>query len=294
MPQFVVPRPLNSGDRVRIVAPSGPFDRALFDRGVEWLATHFRVDYDPGIFDREGFFAGSDQRRREELDAALGCPETRAVIAARGGHGATRIAANANFVALRRYPKWIVGFSDITALHLEAQRHGVASLHAHNVTGLGRAQPGEREDWLVATTTNYFEARHVLERLTPGRAQGPLLGGNLTLLQHTLVTGRLPDLTGCILFLEEVAEAAYRVDRMLSALERGGAFDGVQALVVGELLDASAPQSGPDVRQIFSDLGRRTGLPVALGVPSGHGPRNAPLPLGGAATLLGDVFTIRR
>src|SRR5690606_10273531 len=133
------PPPLRPGDRVRIIAPSGPFDRALLLRGAGWLAERYRVEFDGGIFSRQGFLAGSDARRLGELDAALRTPELGAVISARGGYGLSRIVYQADLAALRRYPKWIVGFSDVTALHLEASRVGVMSMHAHNAAGLGRA-----------------------------------------------------------------------------------------------------------------------------------------------------------
>ncbi|MDQ2644139.1 MAG: LD-carboxypeptidase, partial [Myxococcota bacterium] len=123
---------------MRVIAASSPFDRALFYRGVGFLAERYRVEIAPGTLERSGFLAGSDEVRLGALNDALLDPGVRAVIAARGGYGALRIAHRARWDALTRDPKWLVGFSDVTSLHLEAQRAGVCSLHADNAGGLGR------------------------------------------------------------------------------------------------------------------------------------------------------------
>src|SRR5262249_3182499 len=161
---------------------------------------------------------GSDERRRQELARALEAPDVAAVIAARGGYGITRIASDVDFGALRRAPKWLIGFSDVTALHLEALNAGVASLHAHHATGVGRGDAHARAHWLDALE-HPLRPRELSGRaLRRGRVRGPLVGGNLTVLFTCAVTGRLQLPPGCILALEDVTEASYRIDRMLSAL----------------------------------------------------------------------------
>src|SRR5450432_1841250 len=122
----VIPAPLQRGSRVRVIAPSSPFDRTLVLRGMGWLGERYRVEFDWSMFERSGFLAGSDARRLDELDRALADLNLAAIVAARGGYGLTRIAHLANYGALLRYPKWIVGCSDITALHVEARSVGVA------------------------------------------------------------------------------------------------------------------------------------------------------------------------
>lgn len=137
-PDRIVPPPLREGARVAVVAPSGPFDRELVVAGIAELESRYRVSVDPRLFERRGFLAGPDERRLAELEAALRDPELAAVVTARGGYGLLRIAHRVDWSVLRRAPKWLVGFSDTTTLHLEAQRAGVASLHADNAGGLGR------------------------------------------------------------------------------------------------------------------------------------------------------------
>src|SRR5688572_14114904 len=144
---MIVPPALTPGARIRVIAPSSAFDRTLALRGIGWLAQRYRVEFSWQSFAREGFLAGSDQRRLDELNAALECADLSAIACARGGYGLTRIAHLANWASLRMQPKWIIGFSDITALHVEAQAQGVASVHADNVAGLGRGDARARELW---------------------------------------------------------------------------------------------------------------------------------------------------
>src|SRR4051812_15928815 len=134
------------------------------------------------MFERDGFLAGSDERRRDELSRALEAPHVAAIIAARGGYGITRIASEVDFGALRRSPKWLIGFSDVTALHVEALSVGVASLHAHHAAGLGRGDAHAREHWRAALESPLAPRTLGGLALLPGRVRGPLVGGNLTVL----------------------------------------------------------------------------------------------------------------
>lgn len=288
-----MPKALCSGDLVRVIAPAGPFDRALFYRGLSWLSERFRVIYDRGVFQRSGLFAGDDSRRLNELNAALRCPQTAAIIAARGGAGCSRIAPAADFAALRQYPKWLVGFSDVTALHVEAQAVGVASLHAHNLTGLGRSHMATRTEWLQALSAPHEAPPQTpLEMLTPGSAQGPVVGGNLALVHNAVAAGRWHSVPGAILFFEEVAEACYRIDRMLVALEQAGVFRTAAAVLVGDITECDVGQAGVSARDVFASLGARTSLPVAWGFPAGHGVRNVPLILGQRLNLDLGLLTL--
>jgi len=238
------------------------------------------------MLDRRGYLAGSDQRRLDELNEALHDPVARALIAVRGGYGATRICPRADFSALERYPKWCVGFSDFTAIHLEAQRAGVASLHAPNLTGLGRGDAAARQGWLEALEAPLARRSFGgLEVLRAGTASGPLVGGNLTLTFTAAASGRLSLPRGAIFFLEEVNEAPYRIDRMLTALATSGKLDELGGVCVGDV----APDGAHAVRRATLDavidcLGA-LGIPILAGLPVGHGAQNQPLPLGVPALL---------
>ena len=275
-----------------MIAPAGPCDRTLVFRGLGWLSERYRVEFDAGIFAREGYLAGSDERRLSELDRRLSDPGLAAILVARGGYGLTRIVERANFAALRRAPKWLVGFSDATALHVEALRAGVASLHAANVGGLGQGDAHARERFRLAleepTTPRHFAG---LTCVASGRARGPLVGGNLSLLVACATAGRLRWPPGAIVALEDVTEKAYRVDRLVTSLIAMGAFDGVGGIVLGDFTDC--PPSGGIAA--FDVLGERLctlRVPVASGLGFGHGERNAPLALGLPATLDASAGTL--
>jgi muramoyltetrapeptide carboxypeptidase len=247
-----------------------------------------------GCFARDGFLAGSDARRREELERAMRDPSVKAIVAARGGYGATRIAHELPWDELARAPKWIVGFSDVTALHAMAWRAGVASVHAPNVTGLGRdVSVRTRAAWLYAlerprTARSWKGLRIVVG----GEASGPIVGGYLAVLEAMAAAQALVLPQGAVLAIEDVTERPYRIDRMLTALRTGRWLERLSAVVVGEF-DQCAP--GPDGRTAESVLDERTrdlGIPVVAGAPFGHGALNDAFVLGATAHVRGDTVTL--
>ena len=281
------PPPLRPGDTIAVVAPSSPFEHVLGWRGLGFLAERYRLRYDrKALFARRGYLAGDDARRREALAAALADPDVAAILAARGGYGANRFAHGVDFAQLRARPRWIIGFSDVTALHVEASRAGVASLHASHLTSLGRADRHARSGLLEALEdplrTRAFEG---LATVAPGRAEGPLFGGNLTVLHACAAAGRLVVPDGAIFFFEDVTERPYRIDRMLTTLAVGGHLSRAAGFLIGDFTQCDP---GPDrvtvadvVRERLADLG----VPVVTGAPVGHGSVNEPVVVG-APTLL--------
>ncbi len=286
------PPPLRPGSSIRVVAPSSPFDRTLVRAGMAWLGHRYRVRFDPGLFERTGFLAGDDGRRRDELNAALNDPDAHAIVAARGGYGLGRIAPNLQLEALVEHPKWVVGFSDLTALHLEATRVGVMSLHGHNVAGLGRGDARARDAWIHALER---PAPARFERLTvihSGEAAGPLVGGNLTVLFAAHAAGRLRLPPRSILLLEDVDEPSYRIDRMLSALVQSGALSDVSGVVLGEFTDCSPGRYAVPTEYVLAERLGLLRVPVLAGLPVGHGRHNAPLVLGAAARLSAETASL--
>ena len=248
------------------------------------------------LFERDGYLAGPDTRRLSELNEALRDPDARAVVATRGGYGLTRIAHAVDIGALRENPKWVVGFSDVTALHAEAHRAGVASLHAHNVAGLGRGDAHGRTRWLVALEhPDAFRRFTRADGLTPirgGKAEGTAFGGNLTVLFSCAAAGRLVIPPGSVLLLEDVGEAPYRVDRMITALLVSGALDGIAAVVVGSFTDAPLGRYGVSVERVLRERLETLSVPVVAGFPAGHGAVNEPVHLGLAARVDGNEGTV--
>lgn len=260
---------------------------------MAFLGERYRVQFDWRMFEKDGFLAGSDARRRQELEAALGAPDVAAIIAARGGYGITRIASDVDFGVLRSAPKWLIGFSDVTALHVEAQAVGVASLHAHHAAGLGRGDAHARDRWLAALEQPLAARALRGQSLSAGRIRGPLVGGNLTVLFTCAVTGRLRIPEGAILALEDVTEASYRIDRMLSALRLGGHLRHVAGIALGGFTDCTPGVHRVSVEDVIQREVAALGVPAVAALPFGHDLPNEPLLLGAEAELDADNGCLR-
>jgi len=284
---FAIPPPLAPGDTVVVVAPSSPFPRDELWRGLAWLRSRYRVRIAPGVFERDGYLAGADERRREELARALSDPDAKAVVAVRGGYGALRVVDEVGWDALVRKPKWVVGFSDITALHAMAWRAGVAAVHGPNVTGLSlAAPPSVRAAWLAAlerpTAPRVWRGLRVIHA---GQARGPLVGGNLAMIHAMASAGRLLVPDGAVLALEDVTEAPYRVDRMLTSLHLGGHLARVSAIVFGGFDRCSPGPDGRTIDEVLEERTRSLGVPVLGQAPFGHGRINEAFVIGMTALV---------
>ncbi|MCA9617678.1 MAG: LD-carboxypeptidase [Myxococcales bacterium] len=278
---FLLPPALRPGSVVRVVAPSSPFEPTLAWRGLGWLARRYEVRFSRSIFARHAYLAGDDARRRDELQAALIEPEVAAVICARGGYGVSRYAHQIDWSQLREHPRWLVGFSDVTGLHIEAAKVRVASLHASHLTALGRSD-GFTRDGLVATLEAPTLPRRYdgLTCLQAGEAEGPLFGGNLTLLFSWAAAGRLEVPKGAVLLLEDVSEQPYRLDRALTSLMVGGHLDDVAAVVLGDFTDCRPGPDGRHVDEVLRERLSALAVPVVARLPVGHARRNDPVVLG--------------
>ncbi len=218
--------------------------------------------------------------------------EIKAIVAARGGYGALRLIEKLPWAELAVKPKWLVGFSDVTALHAMAWRAGVASIHAANVTGLGRgASVGLRASWLAAlerpASARLWTGLRVLRG---GEARGTLVGGNLSLVHAMAASGRLVIPEGAVLALEDVSEAPYRLDRMLTSLELGGHLSRISGLVFGGFDACETRVDGRSAAEVLEERTRHLGVPVLAGAPFGHGSRNEAFVLGAEARILGDAL----
>lgn len=291
MAPLVKPARLRPGDAVRVVAPAGPFDRPTFDRGLAVLAAQYRVSFDEGIFAQERYLAGPDARREKELTDALSAPDVRAVFAARGGYGAMRLLPRLGLRGVA--PKLLVGFSDITALHLALQAQGWSSVHGPVLTQLGRASEA-----VAARLFDVLESSQApgplrgTECLVQGTAEGPLVGGNLSVLTRLLGTPYLPSLRGAVLFLEDVGERPYRLDRMWTHLRLAGVFSEIAGLALGTFTGCDEPDGGLRAVEVLRTLAAETGLPCSLGFPVGHQDENFAIPLGTRARLDADSSTL--
>jgi muramoyltetrapeptide carboxypeptidase len=282
---LVLPAALRPGDTVAVIAPSGPLPRDAFFAGLAWLRDRYTLRVASSIVSRAGYLAGDDARRGGELAAALADPAVKAIVAGRGGYGAMRLLGGdgSPIARLGTAPRWVVGFSDITALHVEAGRAGVASVHGPNVTGLAHASGADRAAWLTALERPGAAVRW--EGLSTvhdgsGPARGAAFGGNLALLEAMAAAGRLDVPRGAVLFLEDTDERPYRVDRMLTSLALGGHLRRASAIVLGGFTRCNTGLDGVTVDEVLADRTAGLGVRVVTGAPFGHGEENRAFILG--------------
>jgi len=251
----------------------------------------------PHVQDEAGFLAGSDEDRLADLHAAWADPAVRAIWCARGGYGCSRLAAGLDGGLLRADPKALVGFSDVTALHLALDRCGLVSFHGPT----GEWNPA-RTDTISATSLRraLTETRALgvlptgpLTTLVPGRAEGPVIGGNLSLIAAAVGTPDEPATAGRLLLLEDVGEKPYRVDRMLRQLLHAGLVEHLAGLVFGVFARCEETRRpSATVEEVLTEFAAEVGLPAVAGAPLGHGPGQLTVPLGVAAELDADHGTL--
>lgn len=297
------PMALLPKDRIGIIAPASPVDPERLRAGLQELERRgYEVVVGRHLFSRRSLFAGSDEERLADLRAMLEDPTVKAIFCARGGYGSQRLISGLRPVLDQIEPKIVVGYSDITALHSMFQRAGWITWHG--------PMPG---DWVRMADGGFsVHALFALLRgepmphiplppgvkprmLCPGRTRGRLVGGNLSLIAALLGTEHEIDTRGAILLLEEIGEAPYRVDRMLSSLRLAGKLDGLRGVILGDFTDCAPPPGGPQVyvEEVLQEHFGGLDVPVVMGFPSGHGRVNVPLPLGLEVELDADAGLVR-
>ena len=306
--EIIKPARLVPGDTVGIIAPASPSPHAdALERSMAALEKlGFKPKLAANVRARRGFLAGTDAERAADVMGLFTDPEVKAIICLRGGYGVARILPLLDYDVIRRHPKILVGYSDITSLHCALQvKAGLVTFHAPMLDA-ALAKPGLPEfTWQSLRKTIMEPApagplsagceTKTAFPLRGGTASGPLIGGNLSVLVTTLGTPYQPSFAGKILFLEDVDEAPYRYDRMLTHLDNAGVFAQVAGVAVGVNADCTDPkaESAKEYRQSLADvLAERLGrlrVPVVLELPFGHVPVNATLPVGIQATLDGDA-----
>ncbi|GAB3181529.1 muramoyltetrapeptide carboxypeptidase [Micromonospora palomenae] len=294
------PPVLRPGDTVMLVSPSGPTRPERVARGVELLTGWgLRPVLAPNAYARRGYLAGDDTLRAADLNTAFADPEVRGVICTRGGYGAQRVVDLLDMAAVRRDPKVVAGFSDITALQFALWRGArLAGVHGPGAAWLDERLPLRSAESLHAAlmTTEPVTVAATPDEETfavrvPGRAVGPLLGGNLCLITASIGTPDMPDLTDAVLLIEEVQEPPYKVDRMLTHLRRAGVLDGVAGVAVGQFTEC-ADGWDTTVTDVLTECLGDLGVPVLGGLPVGHGVGQLTVPVGTRATLDADAGTL--
>ncbi|WP_430786318.1 S66 peptidase family protein [Actinoplanes sp. G11-F43] len=290
----VRPPALRPGDRVRVVAPAGVPDTTRLARGIQILESFgLVVETGAHLYDRYGYLAGTDADRLADLNAAFRDPGVRGVFAARGGYGTQRIIDGLDLTAVRRDPRVFVGFSDMTVLSGRLWTGArLVSFYGPMVAWTdSRTGPAEIESLRraimttdpITLTSDPAEPSAAVS--VPGRATGPLLGGNLTMLQAGFGTPDMSDLRGAILVFEDVDEAPYSYDRMLTHLIRSGALRHLAGVALGQFTNAPVTAGQWTAAQAVQDRLGGLGVPVLGGLRIGHGNGQLTIPLGTRATI---------
>lgn len=283
------PAPLHAGDLIAITSTARFIAEPDLLPALSFLNEHgFRTVVDPVVYRPNHQMAGTDKERLVALQALLDNPEVKAIWFARGGYGTVRILDQINWSKFTAEPKWLVGYSDLTTLHLKVQQLGFESLHATmpvNVATNSLESLSSMLNCLRGHGATYPFSSHPLQR--SGSAVGKLIGGNLSVLYSLMGSPSLPNPAGCILFLEDLDEYLYHMDRMMQNLMRNGWLQNLQAIVAGgftDFHDNSVPY-GKQAEEILVEYASQFNLPLALGFPAGHLARNLALPLGRTVQL---------
>ncbi len=290
---IVKPPALRPGDTIGVVAPAAAVDREYLERGVGTLsAMGFRVKVSRHVLDRAGILAGSDRDRAGEVAAFFRDPEVRAIFGARGGYGCGRLLPLIDFATITRTPKIFLGFSDATfLLNALVDRSAIACFHGPMVAmDFARGLTPRSRDHLMRLLSGdaegcELEAREVVHK---GVAEGQLIGGCLSVVVASLGTPWAPNFDGRILFLEDIGEKAYRIDRMLVQLRQAGALERVAGVVFGAIRPVEgSEQERALIAEFIADQTAGLGCPVLFGIEAGHGTENLTLPFGVCVRLDG-------
>ncbi len=287
-----MPPPLRSGDLLKVIAPSGALrEIEAFETGVEiWRSHGYKVEISESIRNRFGYLAGTDSDRTKQLSEAWNDPNCKGILCARGGYGSARILENWTW---GNPHKWLIGFSDITCLLWSLYHQGKSSVHGAVLTTLA-TEP----DWSIERLFDLVEGRPLasLQGIGwgGGIATGRLLPANLTVATHLLGTSIQTNLDGVILALEDVTEAPYRIDRLLTQWRLSGVLAKVSGIALGRFSRCEAPPNIPSmtIEEVLRDRLSDLSIPIVFNLPFGHDGCNAALPVGIFATLDAEKGTL--
>ena len=285
------PQYLKQGDKVSIISPAGAIDYQIAQRGADLLQQQgFRVEIGQHAFDSEGVFAGSDSDRANDLQKAINDKSVKAIFFSRGGYGSIRTHNHINWSAFFKRPKWLVGFSDITVFHGYLSRHNIASMHGvmtawFEKEGVLTDSFLQMMEQLKGKPTDYELNPNALNRL--GNASGILTGGNLSIIQSLRGTPLDVSPKGKILFIEDIGESHYHIDRMMQNLKVGRILEQLSGIIVGYFTDMKDGETpfGKTAYEIVKDAVAPYQYPVIFGFPAGHELPNRPLLMGSRIAL---------
>ncbi|HKK67235.1 MAG TPA: LD-carboxypeptidase [Bacteroidales bacterium] len=266
------PKPLKKGDRIEIVSPAGRLDPALISAARKRLvAAGFVVSTAPHAAGRFYKYAGSDAQRLGDLQTALDNPEVKAVLCARGGYGSMRFVDQISFEKAAEQQKWLIGFSDITALHAAAFKQGLISLHGLMAKDIVHGSDEAVRQFLAVlqgTNNPISQPAHPMNR--QGRGEGPLIGGNMSMLYALRGTPFDIDWKGAVLFVEDLGENLYHLDRIMQNFRLSGKLNELAGFIVGQFNDMGDAEFGKTAYEIIEEAVTPFDYPVIYNFPVGH------------------------
>lgn len=294
MQTTIIPRPLKNTDEIRIVAPASAVEKDYIDKTIQSLVDlGYIVSLGKNTMNRNHQFAGTDAERAEDFQEAIDDSAVGAIFCARGGYGSIRIIDHLDFSSFTDNPKWIVGFSDITVFHTYLNRvFDLASIHSQMPVNVDSSTFPENLRKLKYILDGHRPELHIekheLNRF--GVSKGKLVGGNLSILYSLQSTKYEIDTLGNILFIEDVGEQLYHIDRMMQNLLHSGKLEGLNGLIVGGLTDMKDKRRpfGKTAEEIILDTVKHFDFPVVFGFPGGHMDNNQPFIIGAEIKLSVD------
>jgi muramoyltetrapeptide carboxypeptidase len=286
---MIQPPFLQPGDTIYITAPAKAIEESVVLEAKKTLETWgLNVRVAPHCLGRAAYFSGTDAERLADFQHGLDDPSIKAILCARGGYGCVRIVEELDWTAFQQNPKWIVGFSDVTVFHQKINQLGLESIHAIMPLGFteGSMEAKETLHKALFGETIILEASPVKENCM-GTAKGSLIGGNMTIIYSLIGTELSYTFKNKILFIEDIGEHIYKVDRMLHAFKLAGIFNQISGLILGgftEMEDTDVP-FGKTIEELISEQVVDLGIPVAFNVPIGHIPDNQAVVVGRTVTL---------
>ncbi|WP_083964030.1 S66 peptidase family protein [Shimazuella kribbensis] len=286
---MMMPKSISRGSHIGIIAPASPLEPIATHQAIEYLEkSGFVPVLGDSIFDQQGFLAGSDESRLADVHRMFADPMIDAILCLRGGYGSMRIVDQIDYDLIRCNPKWLIGYSDITMLLIAIyQETGLSTIHGPMLSELPKSYASKWWESLWETLESPTECfvypkTKKAHCLFPGKAEGPIIGGNLSLLAASLGTPFEVNTVGHILFIEEVGENPYRVDRMLTQLRLAGKLQAANGILFGHFTNCQAPdnQTSISLSTILAEHALQAGVPAFMGFPSGHSLPNYPVPIG--------------
>jgi muramoyltetrapeptide carboxypeptidase len=308
-PPVIKPKRLAPGDTVGLVLPAtAAFEADEIQFAKEQMeAIGFKVVIGPHAFDKWGYFAGHDKDRADDINRMFADDTVDGVVCYTGGWGSPRVLPHLDYDLIKRKPKVLIGYSDITAL-LNAVHKKTGLITFHGPVGGSTFDPFTLENFrrvvmtpdpagLLPTPpkkpTELIDRTNRILKITPGKATGPLIGGNLTMIATLMGTPYQPDTTNAIVFLEDVHEEPYRIDRMLTTLALGGLFEKAAGIIFGRCSDCGVKGPSLSLEEILRDRFGSSPIPAISGLSFGHIEQKLVLPIGARATLDADAGTVR-